>query len=728
MSVNWRIASFGLLGLTLAACGVDYDEPTAVLSPAEPGTDDTIRLQVAAFDGAEYRVRWTRDGETMEDVTYEVDGELTERGQVWEVTITPIDVESGKEYAPTVLSTTIANAYPYGIVSISPSQPQAGQDLAAVPGFTDPDGEDVTYTYAWTKNGTGAGSDAVIPGDQLVKGDEWEVTVTASDAAGSSEPVTASVTVLNTVPSVAGARIQPEQVYDDTEVSCQGINFNDVDGDPEGFKTLWLVDGFEVSTDATLTGDFFDRGQVISCQLIPTDGEGDGAPVMSEPVEVGNGTPTVDSVVIDGDTQNRNNALTFSPVGAVDADGDDIEYLVWWLVNGRGVSQEQTLSPELFQRGDKVSISVVPYDGFLEGEQVTSAEVEIQNAPPVIVESGFVASPIYTDSQLDPKVLTTDADNDPVTLSFVWTVNGSTVGDSTGALDGLVEFDRADTVGYEVVPNDGIDDGEAFTSPTETVANKPPSLPELTIEPKPTLPEEDVVCAMVEEAVDADGDTVTYTFEWEVDGTAYTGLADTTDFAGDTIPSAGTELGEQWVCTVVASDGTDDANPVEAATVVRPETVYYYAESKSDLTNAGSSCTGPDGNTGYYQYHYYYTTGMQWKFDDDYNLDADSITITWRGGQAYPSTSYRYLYINGAGGAYFNSGITKTSSCDSGKTYQVTVSGVASLWNKGKTNTVEMRMPCCNYGNNGVYYGGSVDDDPDNVEYGRLLVKTEDDD
>ena len=726
MSVNWRIGCIGLVGVTLAGCGVDYNSPTAVLSPESPGTDDLIRLQVAEFDGIEYDIAWTVDGEPVEDVMMEIDPELTERGQTWEVTITPTDAESGKEYDATVLSVSIVNALPYGIVSLNPSAPRTGQDLAAIPGFTDPDGEAVSYTYAWTQNGTDAGiTDPVVGGDRLVKGDTWEVTVVASDQTGAAPAASAAAVVANSPPAVAGARVVPEIVFDDTEVSCEGINFQDADGDAEAYKTLWLVDGFEVSAEATLTGDYFDRGQVISCQLIPTDGEDDGPSVSSEGVEVGNGAPSIGGVAIDGATPNRNAALTFTATDVVDADGDEVEYRIWWLVNGRGVSQEAELDPSLFERGDMVSVSVVPFDGFIEGEGVTSSEVEIVNAPPIIVESNFVADPVYTDSVLDPRVILSDADGDPISLTFTWTVNGSTAGDSGSVLDGNAAFDRGDTVAYEVVPNDGIEDGTAYTSATETVVNKPPSDPEVAISPVPTLPDKDIYCSLPEPSVDADGDTIVYTFTWEKDGATYTGLASDTEYTGDTIPASGTALTEKWACSVQASDGTDKSNVIMDETIVRPEDIMYYVDDKSDLGNAGTSCTGTEG-TGYYGYNYY-SSGLTWYFDDDYDVQAEEIIFRWRQGYATTSSGYRYLYINGSYITYSNFGIARSTSCDSGRTYGIRITGMSGLWSQGGSNTIELRTPCCSYFNHGVAYDGSVEDDEGNYEYGRLEVYTEDD-
>ena len=56
-------------------------------------------------------------------------------------------------------------------------------------------------------------------------------------------------------------------------------------------------------------------------------------------------------------------------------------------------------------------------------------------------------------------------------------------------------------------------------------------------------------CFIDYESVDADEDAVTYTFEWTVDGLAYSD-ATTTDEVGDTVPGEDINEEEEWTCTV----------------------------------------------------------------------------------------------------------------------------------------------------------------------------------
>lgn len=78
-----------------------------------------------------------------------------------------------------------------------------------------------------------------------------------------------------------------------------------------------------------------------------------------------------------------------------------------------------------------------------------------------------------------------------------------------------------------------------------------------------------LVCLIETESTDADGDAITYTFDWEVDGAAYSD-ATTTVETGDTVPAEDIELGELWTCFVTPDDGDDDGDEAEATLTVEP--------------------------------------------------------------------------------------------------------------------------------------------------------------
>jgi formylglycine-generating enzyme required for sulfatase activity len=98
--------------------------------------------------------------------------------------------------------------------------------------------------------------------------------------------------------------------------------------------------------------------------------------------------------------------------------------------------------------------------------------------------------------------------------------------------------------------------------------NTAPSAPGVSIDPaEPSAGVDDIICSMDSGSSDADGDTVTYTITWDVDGSPYSG-ATTTSETGDTIPASATSADEEWTCTVTPNDGESDGASVDASVVI----------------------------------------------------------------------------------------------------------------------------------------------------------------
>mgnify|MGYP000096079240 CR=1 FL=1 len=124
------------------------------------------------------------------------------------------------------------------------------------------------------------------------------IVVVPSDGELTGPEATASTVVENGIPSATGATISPAVPREADEVVCFGQGWSDPDGDPEGYRTAWTVNGVEVSTAEVLTGADFAKGDAIGCQLTPWDGSIAGEPVSSDPVVVGNTAPSLDGISI----------------------------------------------------------------------------------------------------------------------------------------------------------------------------------------------------------------------------------------------------------------------------------------------------------------------------------------------------------------------------------------------------------------------------------------------
>ena len=115
-----------------------------------------------------------------------------------------------------------------------------------------------------------------------------------------------------------------------------------------------------------------------------------------------------------------------------------------------------------FTRGDVVTCTVTPDDA--NGSQwgqgpSTSSSLTIGNTAPQITSLTLSPTAVDVTTPVVATATTTDADGDPVTVSYVWTVAGNVVNGVTGDTLDPSYFSRGDTISVDATPNDGFDDG-----------------------------------------------------------------------------------------------------------------------------------------------------------------------------------------------------------------------------------------------------------------------------
>jgi len=66
-----------------------------------------------------------------------------------------------------------------------------------------------------------------------------------------------------------------------------------------------------------------------------------------------------------------------------------------------------------------------------------------------------------------------------------------------------------------------------------------------------------LICEIVTESTDDDGDAIDTTFTWDVDGASYTDT-ETTTWPDDTVPEEALGSDESWTCTATPNDGEED--------------------------------------------------------------------------------------------------------------------------------------------------------------------------
>lgn len=175
------------------------------VAPRDPATNAVLTATPSGFsdpdgDPLAYHYQWSVNGLAVAGATlptFDLGAAGNgDRGDTVSAEVRATD-PYGNESTPLSAAVTVANSAPSaGSVRIAPTAPAAGESLTASPrGFSDADGDVLTYAYRWLRNGsllTGH-TDARLPSHGRA-GDVIRVEVRAVDGSGGvSAPAAASV-------------------------------------------------------------------------------------------------------------------------------------------------------------------------------------------------------------------------------------------------------------------------------------------------------------------------------------------------------------------------------------------------------------------------------------------------------------------------------------------------------------------------------------------------------
>ena len=214
----------------------------------------------------------------------------------------------------------------------------------------------------------------------------------------------------------------------------------------------------------------------------------------------------------------------------------------------------------------------------------------------------FSPATVYTDDVIQATVSASDADGDALSYAFDWYVdNGSgfsnvqsTSGMASDSLDGVFYFDKGDSVYVTAT----VTDGSATTSDTSTtvvVQNTAPSAFNVIVTPsEPVAGADDLEC--IAQGNDVDGDTVNFTYAWNLNGSS-------TTYTAATILATDISDGDVWECTATPDDGTDVGVPNSATVTVGADVegavgVAWCASAGAGLDSAGNQFTTCLSETG----------------------------------------------------------------------------------------------------------------------------------
>ncbi|GEM_PF-2103626 len=457
-------------------------------------------------------------------------------GEVWEVRVYSYDGEAYSPYASDV-ATIIAPILTDGEVA-----PTAG-DRSTLFTYT------VTYTNA--RNIAPEGVYVIIDGGDPIEmteerdysdGVEFSYSTTlglgehtyrfqADDvlghtAVGDTGEHTGP-TVGNNLPSITNAVLfaDPDPATERSTITAVPAGWYDADGDPEGYHYVWYINDSPIGyTGATIDGDYFDRGDVVYCEVFPYDGYDEGDGIATSTMTIQNSLPDAPVAGYAPIPVYDNDDIVISiTTAAYDPDGDPLTYHYSWSIGGYSVGHDDaTLDASETEPGDLVNVEVWANDTYGDGV-IYSMGIPVNwptlSGGTVIPVSGlpteiFRYEVTYTSARdIPPHIIYVIIDGDDFAMTptdpgdMVYTDGYGYYLETTLPYgDHTYAF-----IGNDIQGNEAL--GEEDPRPGPVQENTPPEVTEIEVTPYPDATETDTIRA-VPTGYDADSDPFTFGYQW----------------------------------------------------------------------------------------------------------------------------------------------------------------------------------------------------------------------
>ncbi|BCM90640.1 hypothetical protein IAD21_02497 [Abditibacteriota bacterium] len=514
----------------------------------------------------------------------------------------------------------------FSSLTIAPLNPTTKSTLIATPTATDADNDTLSYSYVWQKNGntiagvTGPSLDLSVAsyGD---KNDQITVTGTVSDGKGGTDSRTsAAVTIQNSPPVVSNVTIDQSSANTNSTLSFTvGTTTDDDAADTLTSTYQWKKNSQNIggqtgpTLDLSVVGNG-DDGDSISVVVTVSDGtttsssESNSITIATPPT---NNAPIVTGVSISPTNPTTNTLLTATPV-ASDPDNDPLTYSYVWKKDGNVISGQ--IGPKLDlsitgngDKGETISVIVTASDGIASTSSNESTGVTIENSAPVV--GGVSISPTNpkTKTLLTATPVASDADGDPLILTYVWKKNGSVIAGQTGAtLDLSIPSygDKGETISVILTANDGTTSTTSTESAGVTIENSAPVVSGVGI--SPTNPTTNTLLTANATTTDDDGDSLTLSYVWKKNSQVISGQNGPTL---DLSVAGNGSKGQTISVIVTANDGTTSTSSASAgvtignsAPVVSSVSISPTNPTTNTLLTATVAASDADGDTLTYSY------------------------------------------------------------------------------------------------------------------------------
>ena len=297
-------------------------------------------------------------------------------------------------------------------------------------------------------------------------------------------------------------------------------------------------------------------------------------------IDLANHAPVFQSITLSPSSVLTNDTVHVDAV-AVDPDmspslsGEPVTYSYEWYRNGGLIAGANGPDLDLSvaghgDRGDTITARVIASDGRLSSS--ASASIQVADSPATVSVQLGNYSPKTNDS-LPAWLVVTDPDNDSYGCTLAISINGVFSFDVpfcsyTFDLAGHANANRGDTVTIAGTATDNVSGRRATGSVSVVVVDTAPTLALSVSDATPNS--RDVLVASVS-SDDADGDAVTYTYVWSVNGVAKpTFSTAATSDSFDLAPKGNGDNGDVITVSVMASDGTLSSATQTATATVTP--------------------------------------------------------------------------------------------------------------------------------------------------------------
>lgn len=442
--------------------------------------------------------------------------------------------------------------------------------------------------------------DVLFSTSQLTIG-QHIITMEVRDEVGEicSDTVVYTILTDNTTPELNAVNITPFPALSDSFLTCIPL-VSDADGDSLSIDYSWsnLSTGLSLGSNSTvqLSASTVLPGHQLECAVFVDDGNG-GVVQGTGLTTIENSEPVLSNVSISPSAPQVGDIVSCH-LQASDIDDDVLSVSYSWTNVGTGdilgSADSVSLTQGTITRGDVLRCTVEVSDQY--GGVVNDYVQEtIANSVPQIDSLNVLPSLVYANTDAEAIAVASDGDGDAIDLVFAWSVNGSVVQQTDLSILDAGFYTRGDVLSVEVTPSDPVGVGMSLSYGPFTVQNSPPTAPVVFIDPQEPIVEfDDLQCVVDEDSEDADGDSVSYSIVWTLDGVLYTGPTLTSSLNGDTVVYSETLGYEDWSCSVLPNDGIDTGSAGTDTVTVVPCADFRDANSNFSY---GTLVDARDGKT-----------------------------------------------------------------------------------------------------------------------------------